>query len=71
LKFIKTTIFVFPHIKARLPQEIINLEGLYITETTKEEAYGITITHRDGLYPAKTYYFEEKSTQEEWMRQTS
>jgi hypothetical protein len=30
LKFIKTTVFVFSHIKSRIPEDIVNLEGLNV-----------------------------------------
>ncbi len=53
LKFIKTTVFVFDHMKAKMPREIICLEGLFVTEVTTKGEYGIVFKHRDGLYPQK------------------
>ena len=60
LKYLRTTIFVLGHRKAKMPKEIINLEGLtvdVIEKRKEKDAYGIVFKHRDGLYTPKEYYF--------------
>lgn len=60
LKYIKTTVFIFGHIKSKIPIDIINCEGLTVDKIDKEGRFGIFFKHRDGLYPPKEYYFESK-----------
>lgn len=57
--------------KSKLPKDIINLEGLHVVEINKGEEFGICFKHRDGLLPAKEYYFDSKDIQNDWLRQTS
>lgn len=43
------------------PVEIKNLEDLFVTPAqSKELGYGFKISHEDGIYEEKTYFFKEK-----------
>jgi hypothetical protein len=51
LRFIRTTLFIFPHKISKIPKDLINLEGLTVHPVDRQEERGIRFTHRDGAYP--------------------
>jgi len=46
-------VFVFGHMKASIPNDVINLEGLTVDKIDKGGRTGIVFKHREGLYPSK------------------
>lgn len=69
LKFIRTTIFVFPHKISKIPKDIINMEGLTAQIIDRRDEYGIKLTHRDCIYPEREFLFEGKGLSDDWMKQ--
>jgi hypothetical protein len=69
LKFIRTTIFVFPHKISKIPKDIINMEGLTAHRIDLSEEFGIKLNHRDGIYPEREFMFDSRQIREDWMKQ--
>lgn len=63
IRFYKTTIFVFRYKNDNVPIEIINMEGLFVEETSNSNGFGFNVKHRDGLYPENSYLFKTKAIQ--------
>jgi hypothetical protein len=69
LRFIRTTLFVFPHKISKIPKDLINLEGLTAFPVDRNEETGIRLTHRDGVYPEREFLFDSKAMRDDWMKQ--